>query len=315
MPGGSMLGASALRRAMIAGAVWLLSAATSFAQGTFSPRTIDIDGERRSYLIYSPVSAREAPRPLVFLLHGGGGSARQIAEHVGDGFAALAEREGFYVVVPDAVGRMWDFGVGRISARRATRTNDRALFEALLNSLPAELPIDRRRIFATGISRGGVASYFIACSFPGRIRAIAPIAMPLPDYLETMCEEGPPVGVAIFNGTADPLVPYDGGWITIGRNRRDRVLSTDATVDLWRGRNGCSDAAPARDRIDAADDRTHVERSAWRSCDAPVVLHRIVGGGHTWPMSRANLREQLVGVISQDIDATDEIWAFFSQFR
>jgi len=52
--------------------------------------------------------------------------------------------------------------------------------------------------------------------------------------MEDDCVSGPPVGMAIMNGTADPIVPYDGGWITLRRSKqkRDIVLSTDKTIAL-----------------------------------------------------------------------------------
>lgn len=310
-------------QAILVAAVWLLSACAGHAQPSppagLQRQTINVNGVERNYLLYAPQNAgsEDDRRPLVILLHGGGGSAGQIASHVGGGFAARAEREGFYLIVPDAMDRMWDFGAaGLVSQTLPGRADDRAFFEALLDTLPAQLPIDQRRIFATGISRGGQASYFIACSFPGRIRAIAPIAMPLPLFLGDICAHSLPVGVAIINGTRDPLVPYNGGWITIGRSRRDQVLSTNDTIALWRRRNACDGRPPEIERIDRVDDGMHVEKSTWSGCgDAPVVLYRVVGGGHTWPTSDANLPERLVGKINRDIDATREIWAFFSQFR
>ncbi len=304
----------------LAGVFGWLAAAFSCPQAalaeTFARQGLSVGGVARSYLLYEPQHEGNGERPLVILLHGGGGSARQIADHVGAGFAALADQHGFYIVVPDAVDGSWDFGEGLVSEARARRVDDRAFFGALLDALPSQLPIDRRRVFATGISRGGQASYFMACSFPGRIRAIAPVAMPLPLIMRDACSQGPPVGLAIFNGVADPIVPYDGGWITIGRHRRDEVLSTEDTVALWRNRNACGTTPASFEQIDLANDGMRVEKTSWGACaETPVLLYRIVGGGHTWPGSERNLPEWLVGRINHDISATNEIWAFFSQFE
>lgn len=277
-----------------------------------------IDGLDRSYLLYVPQSAGDSGmRPLVLVLHGGGGTARGLPRQTNHRWSALADQFGFYLVYPNAHDRFWDFGEGRISERLEQRVDDGAYFHSLLDELYEGLPIDPDRVFATGISRGGQASYFLACRFPGQFRAIAPVVMPLPDYLEDDCRgDDPPVGLAIFNGTEDPLVPYDGGWITFGNDRRDRVLSTDDTVSLWRARNGCP-LAPDRTRIiDTADDGMQVIRNDWISCSgAPVTLYRIEGGGHTYPSGRRSLLELVVGPVNRDISAADESWAFFSQFE
>lgn len=281
-------------------------------------RTIRIGNVERSYLLYRPRAgrAKDQQRPLVFLLHGGGGTARQIASDAGRSLMAIAEREGFYVVIPNAVDKMWDFGLGTVSEKLPKRADDRAFLKALLDTLPTQMPIDKRRIFATGISRGGQASWFMACSFPGQIRAIAPVAMPMPQFLQHLCAKAPPYGAAIINGTADPLVPYEGGFIRIGRKKRDAVLSTAATAALLRERNRCDRRPPETELIDPVDDGMKVEKSTWQDCHgAPVIVYRIVGGGHTWPSVENGLPVWLVGKVNRDIDGATEIWRFFAGFE
>jgi len=270
----------------------------------------------RQYFVYAPPDLPKGPHPLVFVFHGGGGSAAQVARAVGDAFHALADRDGFVVVYPDAINKMWDFGSGKVSEALDPRVEDRAYFEALLGELPRRFEVDPQRVFATGISRGGQASYFMACSFPGRLRAIAPVAMSLPRFMLDACRDAAPTGVAILNGTEDPVVPYDGGEIRVGRRQRGQVLSTDETVAFWRERNDCDFEATDEEHFDAARDGTSVHLRAWKRCRyAPVLLYRIEGGGHTWPAGKAFLPRFVVGRTSQDIDATAEIWSFFQSFR
>ena len=230
-------------------------------------------------------------------------------------FHELADRDGFYVVYPDAVGGMWDFGAGEVSESLPRHVDDRAFFALLIDHLLADLPIDPGRIFATGISRGGQASYFLACQFPDRIRAIAPVSMPLPEFMRDDCRAGPPVGVAILNGTADPLVPFNGGQIRVFGAERGAVLSTAETIHLWLARNGCLAQPGDQSRIDTADDGMAVVRTRWLHCTgAPVELFRIDGGGHTWPSGRQYLPVSIVGSVNRDIDAAAVIWTFFQQF-
>ena len=280
-------------------------------------RSMVHDGLNREYLLYTPRLARRLPgkRPLVVVLHGGGGTHRGTVRYTQRRFHQLADEHGFYVVYPNAVDKMWEFGEGQVSEALERPVDDLGFFSRLLDRLLGEHRIDPARVFAAGISRGGQASYYLACKMGERIRAIAPISMPLPAFLEDDCRRGPPVGVAILNGTEDPLVPYDGGQITLFRQQRDRVLSTDATVRLWRERNGCSRAAES-ETIDDADDGTSVVKTTWSDCaGGAVVLYRIEGGGHTWPSGGQYLPEALVGRVTREIDGAVEAWSFFSGFE
>jgi len=288
------------------------------ADGELSRHEILVGDRERFYLLYTPAKSKQdaASRPLVLVLHGGGGTARGIAKEVGRSLHRIADRYGFFVAYPNAVDKMWDLGAGVVSESLDVRIDDRRYFSELIDELVRTLPIDDRRIFATGISRGGQASYFVACANPGRIRAIAPVAMPMPAYMLKECADAPGTGIAILNGTDDPLVPYDGGRITVGKRQRDEVMSTDDTIDFWRSRNGCSAEKTDEKIIDTQRDRMQVRRTSWERCEyTPVVLYRIEGGGHTWPSGRQYLPRFVIGSVNKDIDGSEEIWSFFSQFR
>jgi polyhydroxybutyrate depolymerase len=286
--------------------------------GSVEQIKIEVGGRTREYLLYTSQSLQRdsGKHALVIVLHGGGGTAKQIMRETGESFFRLADENGFYVLFPNAINKMWDFGAGKISSELEERVDDRSYFERILDDAVSQLPIDPGRVFATGISRGGQASYFLACEFPGRIRAIAPVAMPLPAFMADDCRSGPPVGIAIMNGTEDPLVPYDGGAITVGRKERGDVLGTNQTIALWGNRNGCDLSRHRDSTLDAARDRMLVELSEWRNCSgAAVLLYRIVGGGHTWPSGSQYLPAFLVGRATRDIDGAEVAWAFFSEFR
>lgn len=285
--------------------------------GTLSTHSITLDNRDRSYLLYTPASVRSAgePRPLILVFHGGGGTARGIAKEVGRSLHAIADRDSFFVAYPNAVDKMWDFGAGEISESLKERVDDRAFFAAVLDELTNTRPIDKRRVFATGISRGGQASYFVACVFPDRIRAIAPVAMSMPTFMLDLCPTAAGTGVAILNGTDDPLVPYDGGQITVGRRERGEVMSTDDTIEFWLSRNHCDATPTAEAVIDPVSDHMQVYRTSWETCEYdPVLLYRIQGGGHTWPSGRQYLPRFVVGRVNRDIDGATEIWSFFSRF-
>jgi len=276
-----------------------------------------LDDFNRRYILYTPQNANRliGKRPLVLVIHGGGGKDRSMIKHSKERWNQLADQYGFYVAYPNAVDKIWDFGEGKISEELDERVNDLAYFGKVIDHVSARANIDPNRVFATGISRGGQASYYLACNMPERIRAIMPITMPLPDFMANECVKGPPVGIAIMNGTADPIVPYNGGQIKVFRKTRGLVRSTDATVQLWRARNKCS-AQPSSTRfIDEKDDDTSVNITEWSDCrGAPVMLYRVNGGGHTWANGEQYLRERRIGKTTYEVDAADEGWKFFSRF-
>ena len=285
--------------------------------GTLSERTLRIDGLVREYLLYRPGKIRnEQPMPLVIVFHGGGGTAAQIERSIGKPLHRMADRDRFVVAYPNAKNKLWDFGAGKVSEALDERVDDKKFFRTLIDELSRTLPVDDRRVFATGISRGGQAAYFVACSYPDRIRAIAAIAMPMPEFIWQRCETAANIGVAVLNGTDDPIVPYNGGDIRIGKQRRGKVLSTDNTISFWRERNACNETASSVREINPAKDGIVVVRTTWSDCDeAPVVLYRIDGGGHTWPSGRGGLPKFMVGATTKDINGAEEVWAFFQRFE
>ncbi len=272
---------------------------------------------QRRYKLYTPVNVKRLrePKPLVLVIHGGGSTDRGMIKLDKGRWNKLADQHGFYVAYPNAVNKLWDFGEGLTSEALEHRVNDLTYFRRVINDISKRNKIDQRRIFATGISRGGQSSYYLACNLPDRIRAIMPVAMSLPVFMENECRSGPPVSIAIVNGTADPQVPYDGGWITVFRKKRDVVLSTDKTIELWLHRNSCSKIPTSNSTIDKPGDKTMVDITEWSDCNgASVKLYKVNNGGHTWPSGVQYLPPRIVGETSKDISTADEGWTYFSQF-
>lgn len=284
-------------------------------ENSLKPVRLKYDGERRMYLSYQPGDADQFAglRPLIVVMHGGGGTARQISRGTDRRFDLLADKYGFYVVYPNAIEKMWDTGGGRVSDNLSPRRNDLGFLEHVIDQMAAKYPIDSSRVFATGISRGGHASFMLACRST-KVRAIAPVVMNLPRQLTADCEQAKPTGLLLINGTADPLVPFDGGRVTVLGKSRDLVESADETLAVFGRRNGC-DGVAEKQRIDEADDGTVVEHEIWNCSKAPVAMYKVIDGGHTWPSERSIVPERLVGRVSRDVVATDRIVQFFLDLR
>lgn len=285
-------------------------------QGRTEKLTFTQDNLKREFLLYRPAgaAATSGPRPLVLVIHGGKGTARGMVRLTKRRWNVLADQHGFYVVYPSGIDKIWDFGEGKVSSRLRRNVDDLSYFRNVIAMTSSMVNIDSRRVFATGLSRGAQASFFLACNLPGQVRAVMPVATNLPKYMVNECRSGPPVGMALISGTADPQVPYNGGTITVLGQRRDVVLSSEQTMALWQRKNGCK-PNPQTQKTDVdPKDGVSVTIRNWSCSGAPMRHYAVEGGGHTWPSGRQFLPVRLVGPVSRDIDAAREGWAFFSQF-
>ena len=269
-------------------------------------------GTERSYLAYVPAAlrGRDALPPVLIVLHGGGGRARQIMAFTR--FNSIAEREGIVVLYPQGLDRGWNDG--REFQGRDTSRDDVGFLLAIVNDLERQgLGLDRSAVGVTGISNGGFMAMRMACEAAGQIVGIAAVTATMPAEIGARCRPARPVPVLVINGTDDPLVPYQGGLVrAFGRNR-GVIWSTERTVEFWANVNGCSGTArsvalPDRDPSDGTITIRHDRQSCPRT---PVTLLEVKGGGHTWPGGRQYLPIALVGSVSRDFDASEAIVAFF----
>ena len=265
-------------------------------------RSIEVAGVRRAYLLHLPATRPPGePLPLLLVFHGAGGDAAGMAEHTG--LNATATARGYAVVYPEGVRRRWNDGRGR-----DTGQDDVGFIRQLLDSLARELPVNPRRIYATGISNGAGIAFRLACDLPHTLAAIAPVAGALPTTLEQRCSGTTPISLVMFHGTDDRLMPYDGGDLS---SQRGRVLPAPSTAALFARVNGCAAPPVSTAQPDTVTDGTRVRRLAYTACrdGHEVVLYTVEGGGHTWPGGPPVGRS--MGRVSRDLDATRTLLDFF----
>ncbi len=276
--------------------------AAAQAPDSLQRRQLDVAGVRRSYALFLPPSRGGGPLPLILVFHAAGAHGAGMARHTG--FDRLAGREGFAVAYPEGLNRRWNDGRGG-SGRGA---DDVGFVRALLDTLAREIGLDTGRIYATGISNGGMFVHRLACELPGTLAAIAPVAAALPVAVAERCAGALPVALLAFQGTADPFVPYAGGGAT---RRTGPVLSAARSAAFWARVNGCAATPEDGGVTDTVTDGTRVRRQSYPGCRTgrSVVLYTIEGGGHTWPGGPAAASR--VGRASREVDATEVIWDFF----
>jgi len=258
-------------------------------------------GKVRTYLLYVPAGYDPAtPSPLVISIHG---FAEWPAHQMQiSGWNKLADEYGFIVVYPSGTGfpRRWQAG-----GQTGDPLSDVLFISDLIDKLEGNYNIDPARIYANGLSNGGGMSYLLGCALSDRIAAIGSVAgayvLP-PDQ----CKPSRPVPMIAFHGTADPIVPYQGG------ASRGFDFPFPLIPEWMANRavlNGCTGVP---DELPATGDASGIRYSGCTE-GAEVIFYTINGGGHTWPGGEP-LPEWLTGYTSQDINATQLMWEFFRQF-
>lgn len=267
----------------------------------------------RRYLLHRPASAKGAV-PLVIGLHG----LNQKAEWVRQTWTmdAIAEREGFAVLYPEAIGGRWAYDESRPVKPHGSDTlvDDVGFLNAILDKLLAEGVVDASRIYAAGLSNGGLMAWTMACAMSERLAGVAPLISGMLESQAERCKPKRLVPLVVLAGTADWMQPYDGA-ITA----QFRLLSLPESLEFWRRQRGCTnyevDMLPPHEPADP----TQAVVVDWTDCktQSPMRFYRIEGGGHALPtFEPANdKRKAHGGSFSQTIETAEELWKFFRAQR
>ena len=263
-----------------------------------------------------PADAGSSPapgsHPLVLAFHGG--SATGAAMRKLTNLDARADREAWVVAYPDAVEGHWNDGRG-VTSYPAHRdgVDDVGFAARLVDHLVQTRGVDRSRVYATGFSNGAMFCHRLAMSRPDLIAAFAAVSGTVP---RPLADPGPaePVPALLVHGTADRIVPYDGGPVD-GDESRGAVLSLEEAATHWRSANRCG-PVPATETLPHVDpdDPTRVQVTTWPAGPggAEVVAVTVVDGGHTWPGGLQYKPVRVIGPVAGDLNASDAVVAFFS---
>lgn len=269
-----------------------------------SRHTITVDGRQRTFRVYRPATA-PSPSALVVMLHGALGTGEQAEKSYGwDGEADLG---GFVVAYPDGLHRGWVVSDGCCGPGVRTGVNDVAFITQLVAAISRAMPVERARIYATGISNGGMLAYRLACD----TTIFAAIG---PDSATQLgsCPHPAPTSVIHIHGPADHTVPYTGGPGKRDNGGQGRIpvdTSGPPVPDLiahWRDIDHC--ATPSINQAPPVTTST-----ATCAGGRAVELVSIDGAGHQWP-GGAESTHKLVRLDppSPALNATDTLWRFFS---
>jgi polyhydroxybutyrate depolymerase len=260
-------------------------------------------GQTRNYLLYVPDNLDQSkPVPLVISLHGF--IETPAHQETISRWNELADEYGFIVVYPQGTGFPLRWNANGQNGDEQDLQKDVQFISDLMDKMQSEYNIDPKRIFANGLSNGGGMSYVLACKLSERIAAIGGVAGAY-SYPPDLCQPERPVPVIAFHGTADPIVPYEGG--VAGRDGFTFPAIAD-WVKSWADRNGC-DLNP--NDIPADGDASGIRYSGCLD-GSEVIFYTIAEGGHTWPGGYP-MPEWITGPTSQDIDASQVMWDFYEK--
>jgi polyhydroxybutyrate depolymerase len=300
--GFAIIGGSCARRAPLPSAMQQHS---SLSAGDHSLSLAYANRERK-YLVHIPAAISASKLlPLVIILHGGGGNAENAIRMTG--MSEKADQASFIAAYPDGTGRLGDklltWNSGNCCGYALDNNIDDVGFVlALINKLQGDYPIDPKRIYATGISNGGMMAYRLGCELSDKLAAIAPVA----GALNVECEPTQPVSVIAFHGTSDRNVLYDGGVPKLqidSHTREDKSVAY--AMSFWSQQDGCM-SSPYR------EESSNIIHEIYPNCakTTGVELYTIKGGGHAWPGGdRTNI---ILDAPTDEISATELMWDFFA---
>jgi polyhydroxybutyrate depolymerase len=271
-------------------------------------RTLMMGETKRTYVVHVPKSYDpKKPTPVVLALHGAGMNGPMMVWF--SGLNKKADEAGFIVVYPSGTGTgtflTWNAG-GFRGKMAEGRPDDVAFLGKVLDDLGGLVKVDSKRVYACGMSNGGMMCYRLAAELSERIAAIAPVAGTI-----AIDESKPkrPVPVLHFHGTKDTIVPMERG--KGGANAFMKFTGVDESIQTWVKLNGC-EAKPKVDTLSKEGDEMKVTRKTYGGKDgADVVLILVEEGGHTWPGMTPPVG--FIGKSAKNISANDLMWEFFQK--
>ena len=284
------------------------------AAGTSQAASLKSGGIDREYRIHLPTAyAADEPAPLVLVIHGYTGLAEQ-TENAYTSFRPHGDEHGYITVFPQGTGfragdawvTSWNDGACNASPGPAgpictdgaddyptppecgsprecdwcSCHDDVQFISELLDELEEKYCIDRNRVFATGISNGGMFVHRLGCELPHRFAAIAPVAGTLARGFNCAPSGDPPISMMNIYATADDTVPFDGSPASDGF----LYTPTRDVMELWASvaSQGCAGAdSPYPTSRDGFSGFRCIQRADCAS--GAELVDCAWDGGHDWP--------------------------------
>lgn len=266
------------------------------------------DGQDRSYFLYLPSNIQPGA-PLVFVLHGYTSSAEGIID--GYGMNAVADANGFAVCYPQGSQDLTGTNFWNIKFPSET-VDDVGFLSNLAQNLQSVYDLDANCTYVSGMSNGGMMSYYLGCERPDIFKSIASVTGTITSNFIADCDGNISVPFLQIHGTSDIVVPYNGG--NIAQATFGTFFPVEQIIRTWTGINNCQSVSTFAIPNAPVVDFSTVVGAEVSDCDGELKarFYRVDGGGHTWPGSPPVPFLDFLQPTNQDISASQEIWNFFS---
>lgn len=240
-------------------------------------------GMTRNFVFHAPGSSVGQNLPLLIVFHGTGGTGQGIKGY--SGFDAVADQQNFLVVYPDAAliggSAQWNVYVddqpGHGGVGEPTAPDDVLFTSDLIHYFCTTYDINPAKVYVSGHSNGGFLCYNLSVQLPGMIAAFAPVAANMwgdnTFITNYFTNSYVPVPLIHHHGDADNVVAYPDADFT---SNFDYPLSSYGYGNCNSGGYVSTDVVPNLKKLTYCDGSN--------SNGKQVLMYRIVGGGHGWPV-------------------------------
>jgi poly(hydroxyalkanoate) depolymerase family esterase len=256
--------------------------------GYFSTRRYANAAGQRDYKLYTPSSYRDAPVPLIVMLHGCTQDADDFA--AGTRMNALAETHGFMVAYPVQpqganTSKCWNWFKPGDQQREQ---GEPSLIAGITREVMAQHNVDPNRVYVAGMSAGGAMAAIMAQRYPD-LYAAAGVHSGLP----VGCAHDLPSALAAMRGGKSKAKAAKAGRANVADTATPRCPlivfhgDADATVHhvnataLVSGFTA-SDVASAQSASVGNGARKHTVRRMTTPEGVPAELWTVHGAPHAW---------------------------------
>jgi polyhydroxybutyrate depolymerase len=288
-------------------ALFVLLIFTASANAQQKNGTLIVDGLKREFVTYLPPGAGQNEQlPVIISLHGRLGTAASQMRFAD--FRPIADRDKVIIVCPQGVERSWNDGRGTPANSRGI--NDVKFIDELITDIIHTYHADATRVYVTGMSNGGFMSSRLACELSKRIAAVAVVAASMDEDIGYQPTQ--PMPMMYIQGTKDPLVPFTGGQM---KGAGGSIYSHEDILKKWAAVDRCDHKPQVTDLPIIVNDGTSVQKEEYSGADGMKVIgYTIVNGGHIWPGGTQYLPKFMIGSLSKNLNACEEIWNFFKGY-
>jgi polyhydroxybutyrate depolymerase len=204
----------------------ILFATNCFAQ---TERTFDVDGVKRTAVIYE--GSLKDKKPVVFVFHGHGGNTRNAQRKLNFHDAWKDALVVYMQGIPGVVGITDKAGDKNGWQKNPGEVNDRDVkfFDEVLKQLTKDFKIDDKKIYAVGHSNGARFVNVLWAMRGEKFAAFCAVAGPG----GVMIKDAPPKSIWMSMGEKDPLVPAS--WQKLSIPIIQKILKVDANKGETKG--------------------------------------------------------------------------------